>query len=67
MTQAASQEEAVRRVGDTWDTRRSVAALAEAGHEATDKRARQILRYLAAVGLLVKTEPGQAVYSAVEQ
>jgi hypothetical protein len=65
MTQVGALESAVRQdCGGTWDTRRAVSALAEAGHEATDKRARQILRDLAVAGLLVKIDPGRAAYRA---
>jgi hypothetical protein len=62
LTQAAALERAVRAQGGTWDTRRAVTALSDVGHEAGDKRARQILRDLAASGLLVKTDPDHAVY-----
>ncbi|MFB7739826.1 hypothetical protein ACFC08_36935 [Streptomyces sp. NPDC056112] len=63
LTQVAALEKAVQAQGGTWDTRRAVTALSDAGHEASDKRARQILRDLAASGLLVKTDPDRAVYA----
>lgn len=62
LSQAAALEEAVRAQGGTWDTRRAVTALDDAGHKAGDKRVRQILRDLAASGLLVKTDSDRAVY-----
>ncbi|QNP67848.1 hypothetical protein [Streptomyces genisteinicus] len=65
MTQRATLEDAVRGSGDgTWDTGRAVTTLTEAGHQVTDKRARQILRALAAAGLLLRTDApgGRAVY-----
>lgn len=61
-TQASALGKAVRAQGGTWGTLRAVTALGDAGHEASDKRARQILRDLAASGLLVKTDPDRAVY-----
>ncbi|MEE1769270.1 hypothetical protein PUR34_14195 [Streptomyces sp. JV185] len=67
LTQTDALEKAVRSLKGTWDTRRVVSVLAEAGHEVSDKRARQILRDLAAAGLLTKTDPGRAVYDATEQ
>lgn len=67
MTQTAALESAVREHRGVWDTRRSVSTLAEAGHDVTDKRARQILRDLAAAGLLKKTDPDRAIYDTTEQ
>ncbi|MER6399322.1 hypothetical protein ABT263_25240 [Kitasatospora sp. NPDC001603] len=61
------QEEALLRAalaesGD-WDTRRAVAALGAAGHQVTDKRAREILRRLQRAGLLFRGNPARAVYT----
>jgi hypothetical protein len=61
-TQKQVLESAVRTFGGEWNTGLAVAALRDAGHEVTDKRARQILRDLAAAGLLEKTDPGSATY-----
>jgi hypothetical protein len=44
-----------------------VEVLAAAGHEVTEKRARELLRRIAATGRLVKTDPVRAVYDTVEQ
>ncbi|MGW7283921.1 hypothetical protein ACWGH4_00220 [Streptomyces sp. NPDC054847] len=67
MTQSAALEQAVRKRRGEWTTVLAVAALRDAGHEVTDKRARQILRDLAAAGLLEKTDPGSATYRTTEK
>lgn len=68
MTQGSALEKAVRASKEgTWDARRAVAALSAAGYEVTDKRARQILRDLAAAGLLQKTDPNSATYRTTEK
>ncbi|MGA5703085.1 hypothetical protein [Peterkaempfera bronchialis] len=59
-------------LGGTWDTRRTVTALVAAEHEfadqrAAEKRARRILRDLAASGVLVKASPDRAEYRAADQ
>ncbi|MBG7696572.1 hypothetical protein HCJ76_00225 [Streptomyces sp. MC1] len=60
-------ERSIRTLGDIWDTTRAVTTLRAAGHEVTDKRARQVLRDIAATGLIVKTDPVRAVYRTIEQ
>ncbi|MFD8567967.1 hypothetical protein [Streptomyces sp. NPDC059639] len=62
---------AVRALGGTWDTRRAVTTLHDAGRGDGDrrqqeKRARQALRDVAATGLIVKTDPDSATYRAAE-
>ena len=63
---------AIRALGGTWDTRRAVTALRDAGRGGGDrrqqeKRARQALRDVAATGLIVKSDSGSATYRLVEQ
>lgn len=48
--------------GGEWDAQRSVAALHEIGHAVDEKRARQILRDLAADGILQRLDTDRAVY-----
>ncbi|MGX4688712.1 hypothetical protein [Streptomyces sp. JNUCC 63] len=72
MTQRETLEKSIRSLGGTWDTWRAVTALRDAGYGDGDrlqqeKRARQILRDLAAAGLIVKTDPDNAVYRPVEE
>lgn len=60
-------EKSVRALGGGWDTQRAVTVLRDSGYEAADRRAaekeaRRVLRALAANGLLVKTDPGRAIY-----
>lgn len=45
-----------------WDAQRAVTALHEIGHAVDEKRARQILRDLAAEGLLQRIDAGRALY-----
>ena len=57
----------VQALGGAWDTRRAVLALRVAGYEPTNdeaagKEARSKLRKLADEGLIVRPDPGQAVY-----
>lgn len=66
-SQREALEDAVRAdTAGAWDTRRAVTALAAAGHPVADKRARQLLRDLAATGLLARadTAGARAVYRA---
>lgn len=64
---------AIRAADGTWDPERAVSVLRLHGHEwedqyAGEKRARAILRKLAETGLIVKTDPGRAIYRlAVEK
>ncbi|MFD4226744.1 hypothetical protein [Streptomyces sp. NPDC058545] len=67
MTIAQILEKPIRTLGGTWDTRRAVTALRDAGHGDGDqrqqeKRAREALRDLAATGVIVKTDSGSATY-----
>jgi hypothetical protein len=48
--------------GGEWDAQRAVAALHEIGHTIDEKRARQILRDLAAEGLVQRVDADRAVY-----
>lgn len=62
----------IRALGGTWDTRRAVTALQDAGRGEGDgrqqeKRARQALRDVAATGLVVKSDPDSATYRLVEE
>ncbi|MET8270741.1 hypothetical protein [Streptomyces sp. NPDC005096] len=62
----------IRALGGTWDTRRAVTALRDAGHGDGDqrqqeKRARDALRKLDAAGVIVKTDPDSATYRLAEQ
>jgi hypothetical protein len=57
----------IRALGGTWDTERAVLALRVAGYEPTSdqaagKEARRNLRELAEEGLIMRPDPGQAVY-----
>ncbi|MEU6925475.1 hypothetical protein [Streptomyces sp. NPDC046631] len=65
--QKAALKEAIRAAGGTWNTRRAATALTEVGHLVTDKRTRQILRDLAATGIITKTDPSTATYRYTEQ
>lgn len=71
-TQQQSLAHSIRALGGTWHTRRAVAALRDAGHDwvdqrAAEKRARQILRELAADGLIVRVEPKRATYTVTRK
>lgn len=71
-SQPETLSRAIRALGGTWDTQRAVTALRDRGHvfadqRAAEKRARQILRDLADLGLIVKTDPDRAVYRTAEQ
>ncbi|MCX4606860.1 hypothetical protein OG402_41265 [Streptomyces anulatus] len=64
---AQALEKAVRALGGTWDTRRSVTALrdAELGNgdqRAQERRAREALRKLYRAGVIVKVDPDSATY-----
>jgi hypothetical protein len=65
--QRGALEKAITATGGTWNTRRAATALAEAGHTVTDKRARQLLRDLAAANIIAKTDPNTATYTTIEQ
>lgn len=54
--------ETISAEGGEWDAQRSVAALHEIGHAVDEKRARQILRDLAADGILHRIDTDRAVY-----
>ncbi|WP_405785239.1 hypothetical protein OG512_48170 [Streptomyces sp. NBC_01378] len=59
-------EKSIRALGGIWDTTRAVTTLRAAGHEVADKRARQVLRDIAATGLIVKADPGRAIYRTIK-
>jgi hypothetical protein len=57
----------IQALGGAWDTERAVLALRVAGYEpasdeAAGKEARRNLRELAEDGLIVRPDPGRAVY-----
>ncbi|MEV7862973.1 hypothetical protein AB0O86_30240 [Streptomyces hirsutus] len=57
----------IQALGGIWDTQRAVLALRVAGYkptsdEAAGKEARRCLRDLADDGVIVRPDPGQAVY-----
>lgn len=54
--------EAINAAEGLWDPDRAIAALKEAGRSIDPKRAREILRRIAATGLIVKTDPVAAIY-----
>jgi hypothetical protein len=58
---------AINSDGGTWNTRRVANALSAAGEMVTDKRARQLLRDLAAAGVITKSDPNTATYRTTEQ
>ncbi|MFJ3278508.1 hypothetical protein [Streptomyces halstedii] len=65
-------ERAIRALGGTWDTRRSVTALRDTGLgdgelRAQEKSARQALRDLKAAGVIVKVDPNSATYRLVTE
>lgn len=60
--QRAALLKAIQAAGGTWTTRRTVNVLSETGHPVTDKRARQLLRDLAAAKVITKTDPSTATY-----
>ncbi|MFI6653279.1 hypothetical protein ACIBI8_37525 [Streptomyces sp. NPDC050529] len=69
---ARALEKPIRDQGGTWDTRRAVDALRNAGlgdgdKRQQDKRARQALRDLAIQNIIVKTDPDSATYRLAEQ
>lgn len=57
---------AIKSEGGTWNTRRAANALSAAGEMVTDKRARQLLRDLAAAGVITKSDPNTATYRTTE-
>lgn len=66
-TQKQALNQSVRALGGEWDPQRTVTVLADAGHEVTDKRARQLLRDLAAAQVITKVDPNTATYRTTEQ
>ncbi|GAA3778107.1 hypothetical protein ACFQ0G_00020 [Streptomyces chiangmaiensis] len=60
-------EKSIRALGDIGDTARAVTTLRAAVHDVTDKRARQVLRDIAATGLIVKADPDRAIYRTTKQ
>jgi hypothetical protein len=66
-TQRDTLAQAISTQTGDWDAERTVVALHAAGHDTVDyKRARAILRDLADTGLIVKTDPEQALYRRAE-
>lgn len=64
---AQALEKAIRALGGTWGTHRSVTVLSNAGLgdgdlRAQEKRARQALRDLKEAGVIVKIDPDSATY-----
>lgn len=57
----------VEEEGGTWDAARTVTALGLAGHAVDDKRARAVLRRIAATGLLTRTSQTRAIYETIEK
>ncbi|MFD7867972.1 hypothetical protein [Streptomyces sp. NPDC059783] len=66
-TQKQALQQSVHAVGGEWDPQRVVTVLADAGHEVTDKRARQLLRDLAAAHVITKTDPNTATYRTARE
>ncbi|MDT0310263.1 hypothetical protein RM780_25400 [Streptomyces sp. DSM 44917] len=54
--------EGIRSEGGDWDAQRAVAALHAVGHTVDEKRARDILRKLAAAGLLQRVDGDRALF-----
>jgi hypothetical protein len=72
VSKVESLGQSVRALGGVWDTHRAVTALRDTGHGEGDqrqqeKRARWILRRLAADGLLVKVQDRPVQYRVTER
>ncbi|MEV5150015.1 hypothetical protein [Streptomyces sp. NPDC052727] len=63
-TQRATLQRIIEKERGTWTPQRTVQSLSAAGHNVTPKRARALLRSIAETGLLVKSDPDSATYSA---
>ncbi|MGY4936030.1 hypothetical protein ACWD7T_34065 [Streptomyces sp. 900116325] len=67
MTHQEILTKAVQEEGGTWDAARTQTILALAGHDVDEKRARAVLRRIAATGLLTRTSQTRAIYDVTEQ
>ncbi|MEU5256296.1 hypothetical protein [Streptomyces longwoodensis] len=67
MTHQQIVTKAIQDEGGTWDAARAQTALGLAGHGVDDKRARAVLRRIAATGLLTRTSPTRAIYETTEK
>lgn len=67
MTHQQIVTKAIQEEGGVWDAARTQTTLGLAGHGVDDKRARAVLRRIAATGLLTRTSPTRAIYNATEK
>lgn len=67
MTHQQIVTRAIQEEGGTWDAARAQTTLGLAGHAVDDKRARAVLRRVAATGLLTRTSQTRAIYDATEK
>ncbi|BFP50045.1 hypothetical protein KCMC57_64130 (plasmid) [Kitasatospora sp. CMC57] len=61
-THQSALAEVIDSEGGTWDPARAIQALRREGHIVDAKRARAVLRRIAATGLIVKTDGTAAIY-----
>ncbi|MEW2393089.1 hypothetical protein AB0933_32485 [Streptomyces venezuelae] len=67
MTHQQIVTKAIEEEGGIWDAARTVTTLGLAGHGVDEKRARAVLRRIAATGLLTRTSQTRAIYDATEK
>ncbi|MFD8516615.1 hypothetical protein ACFV27_37425 [Streptomyces antimycoticus] len=67
MTHQQILTKAIEDEGGTWDAARAVTTLGLAGHGVDDRRARAVLRRIAATGLLTRTSQTRAIYDTHER
>lgn len=67
MTHQEILTKAVQDEGGTWDAGRAQVSLGLAGHGVDERRARAVLRRIAATGLLTRTSQTRAIYDTTEQ
>ena len=67
MTHQQILTKAIEEEGGTWDAPRAVTTLGLAGHGVDDKRARAVLRRIAATGRLTRTSQTRAIYDTTER
>ncbi|MGY0065124.1 hypothetical protein ACWY4P_54050 (plasmid) [Streptomyces sp. LZ34] len=67
MTHQQILTKTIEEEGGTWDAARAVTTLGLAGHGVDDKRARAVLRRIAATGLLTRTSQTRAIYETTEK
>ncbi|MFF1444097.1 hypothetical protein [Streptomyces sp. NPDC058295] len=67
MTHQQIVTKAVKEEGGVWDATRTVTTLGLAGHGVDDKRARAVLRRIAATGILTRTSQTRAIYETTEK